>query len=56
MPDDNDPWKEARDGFDKWLRLCCYLGGVWVFLDILKVLPQEIGDKIVAAILNKLGL
>lgn len=51
-----DPWKEVRDGFDKWLRITVYLGCVWVFLDILKVLPQELGDKIVAALLSKIGL
>ena len=54
MADDN--WKAVRDGLDKWLRINVYLGCVWIFLDILKVLPQELGDKIVAAILKKFGL
>ena len=52
----DDRWKEVRDGFDKWLKLCCYLGGVWILLDLLRVLPPHIADRIIEAILGKLGI
>lgn len=52
----HDPWKEVREGFDKWLKLCCYLGFVWVFIDILPHLPQHLVDRIVDGLLAKVGL
>lgn len=51
-----DKWKEVRDGFDKWLKLTCYIGFIWVFLDILPYLPQHIADRIIEAILRKFGI
>ena len=51
-----DKWKEVREGFEKWLRLTCYLGFVWVFLDILPYLPPHIVDRLIEAVLRKFGI
>jgi hypothetical protein len=51
-----DSWKDVKDGFDKWLKLCCYVAAVWVFLDIIKYLPKEVSDRIIEALLRKLGI
>lgn len=51
-----DPWKEVKDGFDKWLKLCCYLGFVWIFIDLLPHLPPHLVDRIVNGLLSKIGL
>ena len=51
-----DPIREFRDGFDKWLKISCYLAFAWIFIDILPYLPQHIADRIIEAILGKLGL
>lgn len=51
-----DPWREVKEGFDKWLKLTCYLGFVWVFIDVLPYLPAHIVDRIVDGVLKKLGL
>jgi len=52
----HDPWKEVREGFDKWLKLTCYIGFVWVFIDILPHLPPHLVDRIIDGLLKKLGL
>jgi hypothetical protein len=51
-----DRWKEAKDGFDKWLKITCYLGFVWVALDILPYLPAHIVDRVIEGVLRKLGI
>jgi hypothetical protein len=51
-----DGWKEVREGFDKWLKLCCYVAGAWFLLDIIKYLPKEVSDRIVEALLTRLGI
>lgn len=46
--------KEIIDGFGKWFKLCCYAYGLWIILDILPHLPDEIAkpiaDKLVGMI------
>lgn len=49
-------WKEFITNFEKWLKYTCYLMFVWVFLDILPFLPVHIADRIVEAILRRLGI
>ena len=51
-----DYLKEARDGFDKWVRITCILLVFRIFLDILPHLPTELGNRIVNALLRKLGI
>ena len=51
-----DPWEEFKEGLDKWFKFSCYLGFVWVFLDILPHLPVHIAERIIEALLNKIGL
>ena len=41
---------------EKYLRVIAYIWAASWFLDLLKVLPPEIGDRIVEAILKKLGI
>jgi uncharacterized membrane protein (GlpM family) len=48
--------KAVLDGIDAFIKYCCYLGLVWIFLDLLKVLPIALADKLVAMILGKFGL
>ncbi len=52
----SDKWNEFRDGFDKWLKYTCYLAFIWVFLDVLQYLPVHIADRIIDALLSKLGV
>lgn len=49
-------WKEFLVGFERWLKLTCYLGYAWVFLDILPLLPRDIADRLVSGLLNRVGL
>lgn len=51
-----DVWKEFIANFEKWLTYTCYLMLAWVFIDILPYLPVHIADRIIEAILRKLGL
>lgn len=51
-----DYLKEARDGFEKWIRFCAYVWVIWIFLDVLPHLPTEVGKRIVDAIFKKLGI
>jgi hypothetical protein len=48
--------KAVLDGIDTYIKWCCYLAFIWVFLDILKILPYSLADKIVAMILGRFGL
>lgn len=51
-----DPWREVREGFDKWVKLCCYVAGAWWLLDMIRYLPPEIADRVIEAVLKKLGI
>ena len=51
-----DLWREFIKGLEQWLKLTCYLGFVWVFLDILPYLPVHIVDRIIDGLLKKVGL
>lgn len=51
-----DKWKEVRDGFDKWLKISCYLAFIWVGFYMLQFLPVHIAERIIEAILNRLGI
>jgi hypothetical protein len=44
------------DGIEKWLKVVAYLWAASWILDLIKVLPPDIGGRIVEAILKKLGL
>ena len=51
-----DPWREFLANFEKWLKYSCYLGFVWVALDVLPLLPVHIADRIIEGVLRKLGI
>ncbi len=53
---DVDKWKEVKDGFDKWLKINCYLAFVWVGFKVLVLLPPDIADRVIEALLGKLGI
>jgi len=48
-----DDW---RKGLDQWLKVSCYLGFVWVFVDLLPYLPPYLVDRVLDGLLKKLGL
>ena len=48
--------KAVLDGIDTYIKVNCYLGMIWVFLDLLKILPISLADKLVAMVLGRLGL
>ena len=48
--------KEVQDGLDKWLKITCYLAFVWVFVDLLPYLPTYLVDRLIEAVLRKLGI
>jgi len=50
--DDGD-W---RKGLDQWFKITCYLGFVWVFIDVLPHLPVHIVERIIDGLLSKVGL
>jgi predicted DCC family thiol-disulfide oxidoreductase YuxK len=49
-------WDKVYEGFDQWFKITCYLGGVWVLLDVLPYLPTYLVDRIFEAVLRKLGI
>lgn len=51
-----DKWKEVRDGLDKWLKISCYLAFIYVGFYMLRFLPVHIAERIIDAILNRLGI
>jgi hypothetical protein len=51
-----DKWKEVKDGFDKWLKINCYLAFVWVGFKVLQFLPADIANRVIEAFLEKLGI
>jgi len=48
--------KEAREGFEKWMKLACYVAGFWFLLDIIRYLPTEIADRVIESLLKRLGI
>lgn len=53
---DKDPLKEVREGVDQWIKITCYLLFIAWGFDMLQYLPVYIAEKIVAAVLAKVGL
>jgi hypothetical protein len=51
-----DKWKEVKDGFDKWLKITCYLALIGVGIHMLQFLPVYIAERIIEAFLGKLGI
>jgi hypothetical protein len=51
-----DYLKEARDGFEKWCKLAFYTSILWIILDILPHLPDEMGKKVADKLLGIVGL
>ena len=52
----NEVWKEFIANFEKWLTYTCYLMFAWVFVDLLPYLPVFIVDRVIEAVLRKLGI
>jgi len=53
---DVDKWKEVRDGFDKWLKINCYLAFIWVGFKALQFLPVDIANRVIEGILGYIGI
>jgi hypothetical protein len=53
---DVDKWKEVRDGFDKWLKINCYLAFIWVGFKVLQFLPVDIANRVIEGILGYIGI
>jgi hypothetical protein len=51
-----DKWKEVKDGFDKWLKITCYLALFGVGFRMLQYLPVHIAERIIEAALGYLGI
>lgn len=51
-----DYLKEMRDGFERWIKLCCVIGVLWIILNILPYLPTEIGNRVVDRLLRMFGI
>jgi hypothetical protein len=51
-----DYLKEMREGFEKWIKLCCVIGVFWIIFNILPHLPTEIGNRVVDKLLKMLGI
>lgn len=51
-----DYLKEMREGFEKWIRLVCYMGVLYIILDILPHLPDELAKRVADKLLGALGL
>jgi hypothetical protein len=51
-----DRWKEVREGFDKWLKITCYLAFFYVGFYMLQFLPVHIAERIIEAALGYIGI
>lgn len=52
----DDPLWVFIESIEKWLKIIAYLWcASWLF-DLIKVLPADIGGRIVEAILKKIGI
>jgi len=49
-------WAEFLNNLAKWLKITCYLALAGVAFDFLKYLPPHIADRVINALLNKLGI
>jgi hypothetical protein len=54
--DVDDKWKEVREGFDKWLKITCYLALFGVGFRMLQYLPVHIAERIIEAFLEYIGI
>lgn len=53
---DDDHLKELKKGIDKWIKLATYAAVLWIVLDILPHLPDELGKKVADKLLESVGL
>jgi len=44
------------EGLEQWLKISCYLALVWVGFYSLQFLPVYIAERIIEAVLGKLGI
>lgn len=51
-----DYLKEVQEGFEKWCKLAFYTSILWIILDILPHLPDELGKKVADKLLSMIGL
>jgi len=49
-------WDEFIKNLMKWMTISCYVWGGWMLFSILPYLPTELADRIIEAILGKLGI
>lgn len=52
----NDHLKELKRGIDRWIKLATYSAVLWIILDILPHLPDELGKKVADKLLKMIGL
>lgn len=45
-----------REGAEKWMKLACYAGVLWIVFDILPRLPEDIGKRVADKLLGAVGL
>ena len=43
-------------GLSRWIKISCYIAGLYWLVGLLPYLPRELADKIVAMLLSKIGL
>ena len=48
--------KELKKGIDKWIKLATYSAVLWIILDILPHLPDDLGKKVADKLLAAVGL
>jgi hypothetical protein len=51
-----DYLKEAREGFEKWMKLACFAMCLWILLDLLPRLPEDLGKRVADKLLGAVGL
>lgn len=51
-----DSLEEIKKGLDKWFKLVFYVGCIWILLDILPHLPDELAIRIIDKLLSTIGL
>lgn len=44
------------EGLEKWIKINCYLGFIWVGFQMLQFLPVHIAERVIEAFLGKLGI
>lgn len=48
--------KELKKGVDKWIKFATYAAVLWIILDILPHLPDDLGKKVADKLLAAVGL